>query len=59
LGARTLGQHIQAIAAPLLGAESGAGTGHVTFTDGAVTVEADVPLPGVTGNRENVVISGV
>lgn len=59
MGARTLGQHIQAQSAALLGATTGAGTSRLVFTDGGVTVEADVPLPGVTGERANVVISGV
>ncbi len=59
LGARTLGQHIQAIAATALGETGGAGTAHMSFTDGAVTVEADVPLPGEVGDRTNVVITGV
>ncbi len=59
LGARTLGAHIQAIAATQVGETTGAGTSHMTYTDGAVTVEADVPLPGVAGDRENVVITGV
>lgn len=59
MGARTLGQHIQAQSAALLGATAGAGTSHLTFTDGAAVVEADVPLPGVAGDRSNVVISGV
>ena len=59
LGARTLGAHLQVISATLVGETSGAGTSHMAFADGSVTVEADVPLPGVAGNRTNVVISGV
>lgn len=58
-GARTLGQHLQIQTAVLAGEESGAGTGHIAFTDGSVIVEADVPLPGVVGNRTNVTTSGV
>ena len=58
-GTRTLGQHLQAQSAVLAGETTGAGTGHIVFTDGAVTVEADVPLPGVVGDRQNVTISGV
>lgn len=56
-GPRTLGQHLQIQTAVLAGEETGAGTSHITFTDGATVVEADVPLPGVVGNRTNVVIS--
>lgn len=56
LGPRSAGNQIKAIAASLVGESSGAGTTHITFTDGAVTVDADVPLPGEVGNRENVVI---
>lgn len=59
LGARSLGAHIQAIAATAVGETTGAGTSHMAFTDGPVTVEADVPLPGVAGDRTNVVITGV
>lgn len=59
LGARTLGAHIQAIAATQVGSTTGVGTSHMTFEDGPVTVEADVPLPGVAGDRTNVVITGV
>jgi hypothetical protein len=59
LGVRSASAHVQAMAATLVGSESGAGTSHITFTDGAVTVEADVPLPGAVGDRTNVVISGV
>ncbi|HET6718086.1 MAG TPA: hypothetical protein VFH22_00480, partial [Rhodocyclaceae bacterium] len=59
MGARTLASHIQAQSAALLGETTGAGTAHLTFTDGAAVVEADVPLPGVAGDRSNVVISGV
>ena len=57
--ARTLGAHLQVIAAAAVGETTGAGTTHMTYTDGPVTVEADVPLPGVAGNRTNVVIAGV
>lgn len=56
-GTRTVGQHLQAQSAVLLGNETGAGTTHVTFTDGTAVVEADVPLPGAIGNRTNVTIS--
>ena len=56
---RTLGQHLQIQTAVLAGNESGAGTTHITFTDGVAIVEADVPLPGETGNRTNVTVSGV
>jgi len=59
LGSRTLGAHLQVISATLVGESSGAGTAHMAFTDGGVTVEADVPLPGVVGDRTNIVISGV
>lgn len=56
-GTRTMGEHLQIQTAVLAGTETGAGTSHITFTDGTATVEADVPLPGVVGNRTNVVIS--
>ena len=56
-GTRTVGQHLQAQSAVLLGNETGAGTTHVTFTDGTAVVEADVPQPGAIGNRTNVTIS--
>ncbi len=56
-GTRTVGQHLQAQSAVLLGNETGAGTTHVTFTDGTAVVEADVPLPGAIGNRTNVTTS--
>lgn len=59
LGSRTLGAHLQVISATLVGESSGAGTAHMAFADGGVTVEADVPLPGVVGDRTNIVISGV
>ncbi|NMD06627.1 MAG: DUF2341 domain-containing protein, partial [Phyllobacteriaceae bacterium] len=48
-GARTVGQHLQIQTAVLAGNETGAGTTHVTFTDGTAVVEADVPLPGAIG----------
>lgn len=57
MGARTMGEHLQIQTAVLAGTETGAGTSHITFTDGTATVEADVPLPGVVGNRTNVTIS--
>ena len=57
LGARSAGDHVQIQTAVLAGEETGAGTSHITFTDGTTVVEADVPLPGVVGNRTNVVIS--
>lgn len=56
-GTRTVGQHLQIQTAVLAGNETGAGTTHVTFTDGTAVVEADVPLPGAIGNRTNVTIS--
>lgn len=56
-GARTVGQHLQIQTAVLAGNETGAGTTHVTFTDGTAVVEADVPLPGAVGNRTNVTTS--
>ncbi len=58
-GPRTLGQHLQIQTAVLAGATLGAGTGHIEFIDGATTVEADVPMPGQSGDRANVVITGV
>ena len=57
VGNRPLADHIKAQSAVLLGDETGAGTTHITFTDGSAVVEADVPLPGQTGNRTNVTIS--
>ena len=56
-GTRTVGQHLQIQTAVLAGNETGAGTTHVTFTDGTAVVEADVPLPGAIGNRTNVTTS--
>ena len=56
-GTRTVGQHLQIQTAVLAGNETGAGTTHVTFTDGTAVVEADVPLPGAIGDRTNVTIS--
>lgn len=56
-GTRSFGEHLQIQTAVLAGTETGAGTTHVTFTDGTATVEADVPLPGEVGNRSNVTIS--
>jgi len=58
-GARTLGQHLQIQTAVLAGETSGSGTTHITFSDGTVSVEADVPAAGQTGYRKNVVIAGV
>jgi len=58
-GARTLGQHLQIQTAVLAGETSGSGTTHITFSDGTVSVEADVPAAGQTGDRKNVVIDGV
>lgn len=58
-GARTVGQHLQIQTAVLVGETSGAGTPHIAFIDGSVTVEADVPVVGQTGDRKNVVIGGV
>lgn len=58
-GQRTLGQHLQIQTAVLAGSTLGAGTGHIEFIDGAVSVEADVPLPGQVGERSNVVVVGV
>lgn len=56
-GPRTVGEHLQIQTAVLAGEEAGAGTGHVTFTDGPAVVGADVPMPGEVGNRTNVTIS--
>ncbi|MBV2206652.1 MAG: hypothetical protein KUL87_14620 [Pseudomonas sp.] len=58
-GSRTLGQHLQIQTAVLAGETSGAGTPHIAFIDGSVTVEADVPAAGEEGDRQNVVVSGV
>lgn len=57
IGTRSAGDHLQLQSAVLLGNETGAGTTHITFTDGTAVVEADVPLPGEVGNRTNVTIS--
>lgn len=59
LGARSAGAHMQVQSAVLAGDSAGAGTTHMAYTDGSVTVEADVPLPGQVGNRTNTVVSGV